>query len=82
MIDMIIIKAACPYCGRETCIEVDEARYARFRRGENINSALPELSASKRETLRNGVCAKCQGGSWAGWAEDEEKDFGNDDEER
>jgi hypothetical protein len=49
----------CPYCGDWGTIEVDPVAYARWRDGESIQLAMPELSAALREQLMSGIHRVC-----------------------
>ena len=45
------ITKVCPECGKKTTITVDIDAYARWRNGELIQRAFPDMSADDRETL-------------------------------
>ena len=54
------ITKVCPECGKKTTITVDIDAYARWRNGELIQRAFPDMSADDRETLMTGLCIDCQ----------------------
>lgn len=49
------IEKTCGVCGRVITVRVDPDRYARWKAGELIQRALPELSADDRELLISGL---------------------------
>ena len=57
---MIIVNITCPFCGNKHSVMVDANGFKKWREGELIQNALPELSATKREQLVSRMCPKCQ----------------------
>lgn len=55
----MFIQVDCIMCGDTTLIEVPEEGYKRWKSGELIQNALPELYADERELLISGICGKC-----------------------
>lgn len=53
------IEKKCPFCCTLTSIEVNLTKYEKWQNGESIQKAMPELSATERETLISGLCPKC-----------------------
>jgi len=50
----------CPDCGKEGKVEnVSENGYKRWRAGDFIQNALPELSPEKREQMMTGMHPEC-----------------------
>jgi len=49
----------CRSCGHDHEVVVDVEGYDRWRSGELIQNALPELSDSDRELLISGTCDGC-----------------------
>jgi hypothetical protein len=64
------VPTTCPACHQTTQLEVDGVGYQLWQRGEFIQNALPELSASDRERLMTGYCPQC----WKNDFPDEEDD--------
>ena len=65
---MNILCGRCQVCHNAAEVEVPTEGYWRWRRGEEIQTALPELDADQRELLLTGTHAHC-------W----ERMFGGDD---
>ena len=59
---MMTYLAICPFCGKETELEIDFDGYIEWQSGALVQNAFPELSPSKREVLISGICPKCQEG--------------------
>lgn len=53
------ILTTCPFCKQNQIVNVDAEGYNRWRRGELIQNALPNLSSDIRELLMTGTCSKC-----------------------
>lgn len=49
----------CIVCGRGSVLEVDEEGYARWRGGELVQLAFPDLDAAQRELLMTGTHDHC-----------------------
>ena len=62
----------CPSCKKMKDINVNATteQYMNWKRGELIQNAMPQASATEREVLMTGFCPPCQ-----------DKIFGCDDEE-
>lgn len=57
----ITITGICPFCGRETMVEVDMEQCVDWAfRSVPTQDAFPTLSATERETLISGICPDCQ----------------------
>jgi len=54
-----ILSRPCPFCGRQTALEVSQAGYAKWQKGTPIGDALPESSADW-ELLTIGTCGECR----------------------
>lgn len=67
--EMIAIYNTCPWCGKNYLFEVPYEGLEKWRGGEMIQNAFPEVNATIREHLLTGYCEDCQ-----------EKLFGEDDE--
>lgn len=51
----------CPTCPRITTLLVSKEGFMKWRQDHIfIQEALPELSATNRETLISGICRRCQ----------------------
>lgn len=58
MINAMII---CPFCNSDYEVKIaNEDGYFKWVTGELIQNALPELSATDRESLISGLCPDCQ----------------------
>ena len=53
------LEQVCPYCQEPQSVVVSADGLRRWREGELIQRALPELSADERELLLTGICAEC-----------------------
>lgn len=49
----------CRWCGSSFDIRVSDEQVKRWRDGELIQWAMPELTADERELLISGTCGKC-----------------------
>jgi hypothetical protein len=49
----------CIFCGKPHYVWVRPSGYKAWRKGELIQSAMPELSKDERELLISGTCADC-----------------------
>lgn len=67
---MMTFEGRCPFCGKKTEIQIEEAQYFNWLSGAMVQDAFPTLSATDREVLLTGMCPKCQ-----------DSIFGSDDEE-
>jgi hypothetical protein len=54
-----MVKTTCPHCMQVTSVTVDREGYDRWKAGELIQRALPNLSADEREMLMTGICPNC-----------------------
>lgn len=57
--DLKVVDTECPECHRKTAITVVAVGYYRWKAGEYIQVALPELTADQREALMTGYCGEC-----------------------
>jgi hypothetical protein len=55
------ISKTCPMDGKVTEVKMTTSDYQRWRAGELLQRAAPEMPAVARETLISGFCAECQG---------------------
>ena len=58
----------CVFCGNESRLTVDAARYERWQAGEHIQNAFPEMPAEIREVLISGTHPAC----WDKYMEEED----------
>lgn len=57
---MIKLSINCCRCGKPHIIEVDEAKFIRWKRGKgNIQDIFPELTPDQRELMISQICQKC-----------------------
>lgn len=56
----IEIEKRCPFCGKVTKETFETSQYIAFSHGEDVQVAMPNESASKREFLINGMCGHCR----------------------
>lgn len=56
----VIVQCTCPLCGAINKVEVSAEGLAKWKDGEFIQAALPELSAEQREIIMTGTCIRCQ----------------------
>lgn len=56
---MLKLEIKCVFCKLPNIVECDEAGFDRYKNGEPIQTALPELSADERELIHSGICPKC-----------------------
>ena len=54
------VDLTCPFCGKDHTVGVSLAGYIEWERGELIQNAMPDLSATEREQLISHICPKCQ----------------------
>lgn len=57
--DYACISVDCVSCGEGYMFGVSESGYMRWREGEKVQVAFPELDAASREMLISGVCGVC-----------------------
>lgn len=69
---MIEIVKTCPFCGKSTLIKVKKEEFRAWEMGELIQYAMPTMSATERETLITGMCAKCQDSIFECWDDDDD----------
>lgn len=61
MTELITIERVCPLCGQTHTITVREDGFDRWYYGwEYVQTAMPELSDTERESLLSGLCPSCQ----------------------
>lgn len=49
----------CPMCGKGSTVEVSEEGFNKWRKGELIQNAFPELKSDERELLITGTHSEC-----------------------
>lgn len=54
-----IVLTQCPDCGKFNTVECSYEGYQRWKGGEIIQVALPELNRDQAELLQTGMCQKC-----------------------
>lgn len=54
------VKKICPFCGKETSVEVDAKKWDLVLNGTSVQMAFPELDTANREILISGMCYNCQ----------------------
>jgi hypothetical protein len=69
---MILLTRTCLECGEVKNISCDVAAVKRWQEGQNIQTAMPEVSEDDRELLISGICGKCFDALFADDEEDEE----------
>jgi hypothetical protein len=57
--DEIEINTVCPMCKKTSQINVNKDAYIKWRGGELIQRAFPNLSPPNRELLKTGICGAC-----------------------
>lgn len=55
-----VVEITCPFCHKAHYVEVNRADYYRWRDGELIQNAMPDLSPTEREQLISNLCPECQ----------------------
>lgn len=55
----MIYRKQCKMCGLVHDIEVDRVGFWKWRDGELIQNALPNVSLDNRELMISGICGKC-----------------------
>jgi hypothetical protein len=59
MNESILVARACPLCGtRQTCL-VPREQFERWKAGDYVQDAFPELSPDEREMFITGICPMC-----------------------
>lgn len=57
----MIVRRACPMCGRTHSVTVNMEEYNKWARGmAYIQEAMPHLSDTEREQILSGLCPTCQ----------------------
>lgn len=56
----VSVACTCPFCAKVTELIVPARGYRLWQEGELIQNALPDLTATERETLISGLCESCQ----------------------
>lgn len=59
MADVMFVPTTCPHCKGKSLITVPFDGYLRWKRGELIQDALPNLSIEDREKLITGYDQQC-----------------------
>lgn len=55
----VALAKSCPFCGVRRTVVLDRDRFRRWRSGEYVQVAFPDLSVSDREWLISGACGSC-----------------------
>lgn len=55
-----VVEIYCPFCGKVHTVTASVQGLRDWENGECIQNALPELSATERESLISGICPDCQ----------------------
>lgn len=56
---MMTIPVKCPFCHKQYAVEVPADGYIRWKRGELIQRAMPDVSPDDCEALISGICRDC-----------------------
>ena len=56
----MVLAQNCPFCGKETTLEVNEESYTAYQNGLEIISAFPDVDVFGREFIITGMCYSCQ----------------------
>lgn len=57
---IILLQIKCPFCGTTSHLSVDAESYNKFKQGELVQQAFPNMSTYDRELLITGLCINCQ----------------------
>ena len=55
----VTVSTVCPYCGQEHNIKCNVRGLIKWRMGDYIQNALPDLTPAEREMLMTGICDEC-----------------------
>ena len=55
----MLIEVKCVRCGRVYDVPVDKKEYEKWRNGELIQNAMPNLDTTNRELLISSLCGRC-----------------------
>lgn len=53
------VEVTCPSCKKSSVLTLPKSGYERWRAGEYIQKAMPDVKASDREMLMSGMCPTC-----------------------
>lgn len=56
----MLIKLECPFCNADHHVRVSKAQWVAWKRGMNIQDAMPNLKRGAREQLISMLCPECQ----------------------
>lgn len=56
----LIVTCYCPFCRTFHEVQVNEKAFDRWREGELIQNAMPDLTPTEREQLISNLCPECQ----------------------
>lgn len=56
----LIVTCYCPFCHTFHKVQVNEEAFDRWRAGELIQNAMPDLTPTEREQLISNLCPECQ----------------------
>ncbi len=54
-----LVEVPCDYCHRRIQVPLTDSQQRRWRGGQLIQYAAPELTPAQREVLISGVCGEC-----------------------
>lgn len=57
--EIIEVKTVCPICRKLDIVDVVLEEFIKWRDGEMIQNAMPNLSLHEREKLITGICEEC-----------------------
>lgn len=56
----MLVRKQCPFCSKQTELDIDEIGLQAYRSGAKITAAFPNLDSFDREVLLTGICYDCQ----------------------
>lgn len=56
---MVTVTKTCTWCGNAAVVEVDEVGYVKWKAGEFVQRAFPDMDIPTREMLISGTHPKC-----------------------
>jgi hypothetical protein len=69
------MQATCQHCQTTYDLDITDEQVNRWRSGELIQRAMPNLSADERELLIGGLCGRCFDGLFPDDDEDDSEEF-------
>ena len=79
--ETVTLAPICMECGTKKMLFVDADGYKRWKDGELIQRAMPQLTNDEREILISGICGKCFDAMFEDDQVRSEWPFGNKSEE-